>query len=388
MDLFEKASRLLALSFSEAIRKERIYPLVKYIPLEDLVKLSSNEMRQLGVLKKNRTLEDASVLAKSAEQVRRECQEKGIRLVTIFDEEYPFYLKNIYNPPLVIYYKGVLKNYLPREGFYLAFIGTRRSDDNMNLLAKKIAYEFSLRRGHVISGLAKGIDGFSHQGACLAKKPTTAVLANGLDIYYPFANRDLYHKILDNGGCIISEYPPSSKPLEYRFPMRNRIISALSEGIFVLQSPRKSGVKITVNYGIEAGKNIYVYSHFPKDNVAENFLGNQELLDMGATPIENLSDFLEKITSSPSFKLLKKTNEDRRKSAANSTAERETIASPLDRNNMEDSLLHLVKDSPKSVNELSMTLKMETEKIYREVMKLLFKGKIKELPNKKYYQNI
>ena len=297
-------------------------------------------------------------------------------------KKYPFYLKNIYNTPLVIYYKGVLKRYLPEEGFYLAFVGTRRSDDDVNVFAKKVAYEFSLRGGHVVSGLAKGIDGFSHQGACLAKSPTTGVVANGLDIYYPFANRELYHKILDCGGCLISEYPPGSKPLEYRFPMRNRIISGLSEGIFVLQSPRKSGVKITVNHGIEVGKNIYVYSNFSKDNVPENFLGNQELLDSGATPITGMEGFFEKMSSSPSFKLLKKINFVKQSEINPKTHE---SGNDFPSNDIESSLLHLIKQKPQSVNELSVTLKMETEKIYREVMKLLFKGKIKELPNKKYY---
>ncbi len=378
------SNNLFALTLADSIRQEKIYPLINYIPLKTLVNLTYLEMKRLGLIKKNGSSLDFSLLQKKQEEIKKKCQKENIKIITILDEDYPFYLKNIYNPPLVLYFQGELKKYIPEEGLYLSFIGSRKSDEEMNLTAEKIAYEFSNCGGHVISGLAKGIDAFSHKGACLAKKPTTAVVANGLDIYYPRGNKTLVKKILDNGGCIISEYPPGEKPLSYRFPLRNRIIAGLSEGIFVIQSPQKSGTKITVNYGIENGKNIYSYANFSSENLGEKFVGNHELIEAGATPIYSVNDFFVKISSSFSFKLLKNT-EGFLKDPTQEIPLKDDKKKVMPPKTLKEKLMSLIQEKPQSLTELSRNLKIETNVLSREILELLFEQKIVELSNKKFF---
>ncbi len=384
--------RMICLTLSAAFKNETVPGLLEHVSAAKLFSLTEKEMRRLGLLRKSKKFETLDTLRQKKDEVLKKCQEENIKVVTILDDDYPKPLASIYNPPLVLFYKGILPEYDFQKKVFLAFIGSRKSDEELNLLAQSIANEFSLQGGHVVSGLAYGIDAYSHKGACLAQKPNTAVVANGLDIYYPFSNRHLYRSILDSGGIIFSEYPPGEQALPYRFQARNRIIAGLAEGIFVVQSPKKSGTKITVNHGLDNGRDIYVYANYDREKTHEKMLGNEEMLENGGIPVYGKVDFFKKIRALPGAKLFEEAGltpsaEDKRKVEHNPLSEAvgeqaQSIKNPLQKN-----LLSLIEKKPQSVNELAALLEIESEKLNREMLSLKLDGLVKELPNKKYFIN-
>lgn len=212
--------------------------------------------------------------------------EKGIYFVTIEDEEYPRKLKNIYEPPLGLFYKGKL----PKEGsINIAVVGARNCSDYGLDTAGYFAKELVKAGAGIISGLASGIDSAAHKGALIGEGDTFGVLGCGVDICYPVENFNLYLKIGLNGG-ILSEYSPMTQPRAYHFPMRNRIISGLSDGILVVEAREKSGSLITVDYGLEQGKNIYAIPGRPGDKLSD---GCNSILKMGAKICTNPEDIIE-----------------------------------------------------------------------------------------------
>lgn len=181
-------------------------------------------------------------------------QKHEIKMITIFDEKYPQNLRNIYDPPVVLYIRG---NENIINEFSIAIIGSRICSNYGKQVAKQFAYNLSKYNINIVSGLAKGIDTYAHVGTIQAKKTTIAVIGSGLDIIYPEENKKLYEEIIKNNGAIISEYIVGTKPEKLNFPERNRIISGLSKGILVVEANKKSGTFITVDFALEQGKNIY-----------------------------------------------------------------------------------------------------------------------------------
>ena len=171
------------------------------------------------------------------------------------DNAYPQALKNIYDPPIILYYKGN-KALLEKENI-LAMIGCRECSEYGKEISFKFAYELAKRNVIIISGMAKGIDSFSHLGCIKANGTTIAVLGNGLDQIYPIQNVKLYNEILENQGLILSEYIIGTKPTKLNFPARNRIISGLSKGVVVIEAKKKSGTLNTVDFALEQGRDVF-----------------------------------------------------------------------------------------------------------------------------------
>lgn len=190
-----------------------------------------------------------------ADKIIKECEKRGIGILTILDKEYPDKLANIYDPPYVLYYKGNLS--LINRPRKIAVVGTRR----MTVYGKNILANFIpkfVESGLVIvSGLARGVDSVGHRICLDLGGFTIAVVANGLDICYPPENLSLEEDIAQK-GLVISEYPIGSKSLQYHFPERNRIISALSDGVFIPEAGEKSGSFITADYALEQGRELFV----------------------------------------------------------------------------------------------------------------------------------
>lgn len=178
----------------------------------------------------------------------------NIKLLNIFDKDYPKKLKNIYDPPVVLYIKGN-KNIFNKKS--VAMVGCRMCSKYGEEQAKYFSYNLAKNDIVVVSGLARGIDKYSHIGCLAGKGKTIAVLGCGLNIMYPLENLEVARKIIETGGVIVSEYPIGEKPNRENFPQRNRIISGLSDYIIVVESKAKSGSMITVNFAIEQGKEIY-----------------------------------------------------------------------------------------------------------------------------------
>jgi len=177
----------------------------------------------------------------------------GVKLLTLADETYPEALRHIYDPPYLLFYQGEL----PAESvLHLAVVGTRNASRYGKDAAHWLAEGLARQGAVIVSGMARGIDSAAHQGALAGEGKTIAVLGSGVDVCYPKENASLYRQIRES-GAIVSEFPLGTPPLSGNFPVRNRIISGLAAGIVVVESGEKSGAGITVNYGLEQGKEIF-----------------------------------------------------------------------------------------------------------------------------------
>ena len=201
---------------------------------------------------------------------------------------YPERLRNIDDAPKELYCLGNLEllNYKNN----IAMIGSRNCSSYGERAAKDFAYNLAKEDFCIVSGLAKGIDSFSHIGALNAKGKTIAVLGSGLDNIYPKENIKLVEEIINNNGLVISEYPLGTKPLKYHFPARNRIISGLSDSVLVVEARKNSGTNITVDFALEQGKDVFV---IPGNIYSKTSDGTNFLITEGAIPVLSYKDILK-----------------------------------------------------------------------------------------------
>ena len=200
---------------------------------------------------------------------------------------YPEKLKNIEDSPKELYCLGNLELLNKKS---MAVIGSRNYSEYGKQVAFEFAYSLAKEGICIVSGLAKGIDGFAHSACLKAKGKTIAVLGSGLDVIYPKENEKLYYDILNNGGLIISEYPLGSKPEKWHFPARNRIISGLSDGILVIEARKNSGTNITVDFALDQGKDVFVV---PGNIYSKTSDGTNFLMKEGAIPVTSAQDILD-----------------------------------------------------------------------------------------------
>ncbi len=221
-----------------------------------------------------KSLQDKNV--KPAQEILDTCTKKDIHILTWRDAAYPGRLKNIPDPPVVLYYKGRLPDFdgLPLIGV----VGTRKASAYGLTVAKRMGYQIASCGGVVVSGMAFGIDGVSMAGALSADMPTVGVLGCGADIVYPLSNKSLYADVIQN-GCLLTEFPPGTPPHGWNFPRRNRIISGISCGVLVVEAPAKSGALITAQRAADQGRDVFVVPGNIDVNTCE---GSNALLRDGA----------------------------------------------------------------------------------------------------------
>lgn len=275
---------------------------------EILNKIRENSKEDIEYIRVRFTSEDVASILNSRcpgkiEENYAKLHKNSIYFVSKEDESYPEKLKNIYDAPFALYVKGKV----PGPGVKtLAIVGARECSPYGKEMAKYLAGAVAQKEIAVISGLARGIDCYAHEGALCAGGVTYAVLGSGIDICYPKENMNLYCEIQKEGG-IISEYPPGVQPLSSNFPMRNRIISGLCDAILVIEAKVKSGSLITVDFGLEQGKDIFALPGRATDRFSE---GCNNLIKMGAKLVTNPKDILDELI--PDFEdapaLLKKNN--------------------------------------------------------------------------------
>lgn len=208
-----------------------------------------------------------------------------IKTLKIEDANYPKLLKEINNPPKVLYYIGKWPN---KNLFPLAIVGSRESSVYGEKIIKELLSVDILNKSVIVSGLAKGIDATAHKIA----KHTIAVLGTGLDeeSFYPQENLELYHQIIKNGGLIISEFPVGTKPRPKNFPRRNRIIAGLSQAVLVIQAKIRSGALITAHIALEEGREVLAV---PGSIFNELSAGPNNLISQGAISITNKNELEE-----------------------------------------------------------------------------------------------
>ena len=227
------------------------YPSAKEIYLadgEELASVISSRVRDFN------SLSDKSL--ERAEALLNFCLSRGVGLLSYFDEEYPASLREIKNPPQLLYYRGKLPDF--NSSTFVSIVGTRKLTNYGRSHTYKIARELASAGATIVSGLAKGIDGVALAAAVSLGKPTVAVIGSGIDVCYPKEHLTLAREIV-KCGCVMTEYPPKTKPERFNFPKRNRIISALSEALLVMEGREGSGSLITAEFAAEQGKRIYAF---------------------------------------------------------------------------------------------------------------------------------
>lgn len=238
-----------------------------------------------------------------AGDILRECVDLGIHICTFNDGAYPARLKNIADPPMVLYYVGHLPDL---DGTpVIAAVGTRKASPYGLNVAKRIGGQLARCGAIVVSGMAEGIDGAAAAGALTAGGAVVGVLGCGVDRVYPACNRGLFADV-ERHGCLMSEFPPGTEPFKWNFPRRNRILSGLSNGVLVIEAPQRSGALITARQAADQGRDVFVV---PGNVDVATCVGSNALMREGAIPVRNgwdvVSEYLnlypDKIRTDKSF---------------------------------------------------------------------------------------
>lgn len=253
---------------------------------EDVYLASKGEYRLAGLSDAEiASLSDKSL--REAQRISADCRRLKIHLLTYQDAAYPNRLRNIADPPLLLYYKGTLPD-IDAEPV-ITVVGSRSTSPHGLLCAKRLGYQIANCGGLLASGLAIGADAMAMVGALSTRRPVIGVLGCGLDIYYPRSNQHLQDDVLQC-GCLLSEYPPGTPPLGRHFPVRNRILSGIALGCVVVEAPERSGALITARLALDQGRDVYA---MPGNAGAAACAGSNRLIRDGAMLVESGWDVMQ-----------------------------------------------------------------------------------------------
>lgn len=217
----------------------------------------------------------------AAERILRDCRKRRIGILTIRDEAYPEQLREIQDPPAVLFYRGRIPDLSERPA--IGIVGARNASDYAKKAAFLLGKQVSGCGGVVVTGLARGVDSCAARGALRAGGSVIGVLGCGADVVYPQENAELYDAVEQN-GCLLTEYPPGTGPKGEHFPVRNRIISGLSDGVVIVEAGEKSGSLITARHAAEQGRDVFAV---PGSIFFAGCRGSNELLRNGAIPVSS-----------------------------------------------------------------------------------------------------
>ncbi len=285
--------------------------------------------------------------------------EQGIRCIPYETCEYPEALRTLYDPPIALYVKGKLPG---ADEWMMAVVGARSCSCYGSQTARMLSRGIACSGVSIISGMARGIDSAAHWGALEGGGKTYAVLGCGPDICYPSENMDLYMEIAGSGG-LISEYPPGIQPEGWRFPMRNRLIAALAKGILVVEARKKSGALITVEHGLNLGKEIFAVPGRIQDALSE---GCNQLLKSGAKPVMEPTDVLDE------FGILA----------------REYKKNNITLDNSEKLVYASICLVPRSADELALMTGMDIQEVMKDLITMELKGIINRIGKNQYVLSV
>ena len=289
-----------------------------------------------------------------------EVTSRGLSYLTYDSENYPYLLKQIYDSPMILYAKGDIKRCnLDRT---LAVVGSRRASTGAKESLKKIMSEFLNTDICIVSGLAAGIDTTAHELAIKNGLTTIGVIAGGLDFVYPNSNKELYKKIENTYGAVISEYYPTIEPLPFRFPQRNRIVTGLSYGTLVVEAAIKSGALISANLTLEQGRELMC---IPGLITNPNTEGIYKLLKNGATMVTCADDILQALNWQ-----------------INVAEQMKLDFSAFDKD--EKNILNTIEIEPKSFESILQETKINADDLFVALTNLELSGVIKQIEGEKY----
>ncbi len=365
----------LALALTQGLGPTRIKKLIEHFgTAERVFQASLTELEAMGM----RAVSAQSIATgKSLELAQQECGkavEARARIISLSDPEYPARLKEIYDPPVVLFVKGSVE-VLAQPG--IAMVGTRHPTPYGSGMAERLSTDLASRGLVIISGLARGVDTASHRGAVAAKGKTVAVLGTGIDVMYPKENSRLAEQIVALGGALITEFPVGTSPTPQNFPIRNRIISGMSAGVLVVEAAEYSGTRITSRCALEQNRDVYAV---PGNVTNKNSWGPNTLIKQGAKLVATWEDVWEELPPDIQVALSAMQNESPVPETASLFPDEAT--SPH-----EKKILKLLKaDESTHIDQLVELLEneMSSSEIFAALFELELNGKVRQLPGKNF----
>jgi DNA processing protein len=318
----------------------------------------SKALREAGLSEK--VIENLVQLRSSLDlnKVMHDLETKGISILLSSDVEYPKRLKEIDQPPPVLYKCGEL---LPEDEWAVAVVGTRRVTAYGRQVAEDVAGSLASQGITVISGLARGVDSISHQAALNAGGRTISVLGSGLDRIYPPENRQLAEKIIAN-GALLSDYPPGTPPEASNFPPRNRLISGLSLAVVIIEAGNTSGALITASFAADQGRDVFAV---PGNITAPGSKGTNRLILDGAQPLLNPEQLLESLELTM-------------------VAEHRTARVALPGDPTEAQLFETLSREPLHIDEIQTRTEIPIEKVTATLALMELKGMVRQVGGMNY----
>lgn len=318
------------------------------------------------------SLRDKSL--REAEKILLGTEAAGGYVLSWEDDEYPPKLRQIYNPPIVLYVKGLIPNW--EQMLVITVVGTRTFGEYGKNATEFIVRGLTRKGASIASGMARGIDTVACRTAVEEGSFTVAVIGNGLDLVYPAENKGLFNRICQN-GIIMTEYPPGSKPLKHHFPRRNRIMAGLANGVLVAQAPENSGALITATYAIENGRDVFAV---PGDIFDMGHAGTNGLLQKGAKAVMNADDILVEY---PYIKLNTKENNKQNPLAREKSAQPDTLIDQPAKDaaegltGLEADLVRLLSSGERDLDSIIREIGVEASAVNAAVIMLEIQGRVK-----------
>lgn len=376
---FEERQAWLALALTPGVGPRRLLRAVDRCgSAMRVVHLPLTELEGLELPAQSAQFIASGEAAHAADQELEKLAATGATIVTWQDDAYPLRLREIYDPPALLWVRGD-PSLLTRPS--LAVVGTRHPTPYGTGMAEKLSRELALRGLIIVSGMARGVDTAAHKGALAAKRPTTAVWGTGADVIYPKENKSLAEQIIAGGGLIASELPLGTFPAPQNFPRRNRILSGMSVGVLVIEAAEYSGTRITARCALEQNREVFAV---PGNVTTKNAWGPNLLIKQGAKLTSNWEDVWEELPTQIRMELERSEG-----FASEGTSEASLFEeSPLPPS--EARVLGVLRqDEALQMDEILEKLEQElsSSEVFTALFELELAGRIRQLPGKNYVRS-
>ncbi|MCI0355223.1 MAG: DNA-processing protein DprA [Acidobacteria bacterium] len=375
----ERLRQWLALALTPAMGPTRARRLVEHFGgVEQVFRASLTELEAAGL---QAVSAQALATGKSVELAQEEmvrAAASGAQILPLDDPAYPALLRQIYDPPVVLYVKGDAAA-LSLPG--IAIVGTRHPTPYGTGMAERLAADLAVRGLAIFSGLARGVDAAAHRGAVAARGKTVAVFGTGVDVVYPRENTRLAESVLAVGGAVISEFPMATFPAPQNFPIRNRIISGLAVGVLVVEAGEYSGTRITARCALEQNREVYAV---PGNVTNRNSWGPNTLIKQGAHLVATWEDVWEALPATVRDPLEPRAASESEGQAPASLFGDDTLAPH------EKKIFALLKpDEATHIDDLVVRLEpdVSASEIFSALFELELAGKIRQLPGKNFVRS-
>ena len=370
----------VALTLTPGLGPKRILKAAQALPeLASLFRLSLTELESLNFpAPAAQFLFTGKARTEAERELVRMGEQKGM-ILTYGDEEYPERLREIFDPPPVLWVLGDV-NLLARPS--IAIVGTRHPTPYGTGMAEILARDLAMRKLVILSGMARGIDTAAHKGTLAAHGSTIAVWGTGIDVIYPKENKSLAENILVSGGAIISEYRLGTFPAPQNFPKRNRILSGMSVGVLVVEAGENSGTRVTARCALEQDRDVYAV---PGNVTTRNAWGPNTLIKQGAKLVATWEDVWQELPSLVRLQLESELG------FASSPGQAASIVEELPLQEPEKVVLNALRhDEAVQLDELMETLesKLTSSEIFTALFELELASRIKQLPGKNYVRRM